>query len=44
MHPLEFIEKNIRTHLLNEGYSQSVAQGGGQMLLSTSTAGHLSRR
>lgn len=28
MHPIEFIEKNIRTYLLNEGFSQSVAQGG----------------
>lgn len=30
MHPIEFIEKNIRTYLLNEGFSQSVAQGGGK--------------
>lgn len=28
MHPIEFIEKNVRTYLLNEGFSQSVAQGG----------------
>ena len=28
MHPVEFIEKNIRSFLLSEGYSPSVAQGG----------------
>lgn len=30
MHLIEFIEKNIRTYLLNEGFSQSVAHGGGE--------------
>lgn len=30
MHPIEFIEKNIRAYLLKEGFSQSVAQGGGK--------------
>ena len=29
MHPVDFIEKNIREHLLRDGYSISVAQGGG---------------
>ena len=33
MHPIEFIEKNIRTYLLNEGFSQSVAHGGRTPLL-----------
>ena len=28
MHPVDFIEKNIREHLLRDGYSISVAQGG----------------
>lgn len=44
MHPIEFIEKNIRTYLLNEGFSQSVAQGGGRTPLLISIVVLLNQR
>lgn len=38
MNHIEFIEKNVREELIRQGFTQSVAQGGGHFRLSIFTS------